>query len=148
MKSFRSMLVVLILFVVAACHVGPQIDKTDIARQPHGANVLVAVTREGERKTMKHRGELLEVRNDGLVIAAVIEPDSKLRVVMVPWKIIFRAEATELPGIETRQSYRERQRHATREKLRNVSRYPQGLPPEIMDELLASYGQTALGSVE
>lgn len=148
MMSIKSRLAIGILPLVAACHVGPQIDETDFARQPHGAAVLVAVTREGERKTVKHRGELLEVRDDGLVIAAITETDDKPRVVMIPWETVERAKATELPGIETRQSYRERQRAATREKLRNVSRYPQGLPPDIMDELLVSYGQTTIESVE
>jgi len=148
MKSFNLTTVIAILSSTAACHVGPQIENKDIARQPYGANVLVAVAREGKSKTMKHRGELLEVRDDGLVIAAVTETDGKPRVVMIPWALIDRAKATDLPGIETRQSYRERQRADTREKLRNVSRYPQGLPPEIMDKLLASYGQATIESVE
>ena len=84
-------------------------------------------------------GELIEVRDNGLVILS--RPDGKL--LFVPY------EATRASTIEqTDQRYEIKNGRQPPqdvcEHLRLISRFPQGLTPELLQQLLAMYQQTEL----
>ncbi len=134
--------------LVAACHVGPQIDQSGLGRQPQGAKVDVELTTKTKSKRVERRGELLEVRDDGLVILGRQDADNGPRVVLIPWQMIYRASASDLPGIAVRASQGDSQRQASTEELRNVSRFPQGLSAELMSQLLGRYGQSTLEAIQ
>ena len=146
MSRVRHTVLVSALLALAACHVGPQGEQTDIGRQPYGAMIDVEIGARGEKT--RRQGELLEVRDDGLVILMDTEADAAERMALIPWARIKRASASELPGIAVRTSQGDSQRKASIEKLRNVSRFPQGLTPDLANQLLAHYGQTTLDTIE
>ncbi len=84
-------------------------------------------------------GELIEVRDNGLVILS--RPDGKL--LFVPYA------ATRASTIEqTDQRYEIKNGRQpppdVHEHLRLISRFPQGLTPELLQQLLAMYQQTEL----
>lgn len=134
--------------LVAACHVGPQIDQTNLGRQPQGANVVVELTTKIKSKRVEHSGELLEVGDDALVLLSQKNAQNASRIVLIPWRKIHRASTSELPGIAVRTSQGASRRQASTEELRIVSRFPQGLSPQLMSQLLARYGQSTPEAVE
>lgn len=148
MTWFRSLSFVVSLALAGACHVGPQIAETSAARLPQGASVLVELTRKVEGERVERSGELLEIRDDGVVFAGRSEANNQEQIIFAPWKIVYRVRATELPNIAMRQSQSSEAKNKSMEKLRIVSRYPQTLPPELMKKLLANYGQTTFDAVE
>ncbi len=148
MSTSKLLMVALAATWLSACHVGPQIDDTNLGRQPHGASVVVELAEKANAKRIEHRGELLDVRDDGLVVLASEASEAGPRIVLIPWSKIHRASASDLSGIAVRTSQGDNQRNASIEELRNVSRFPQGLSPELIERLLIRYGQTALDSIE
>ena len=148
MSTSKLLMVALAATWLSACHVGPQIDETDLGRQPHGASVVVELAEKAKAKRIEHRGELLDVRDDGLVVLVSEVSEAGPRIVLIPWSKIHRASASELSGIAVRTSQGGNQRKASIEELRNVSRFPQGLSPELIERLLTRYGQTALDTIE
>lgn len=136
--------------MLAACHVGPQVDEagSDLGRQPQGAYVTVAMNRKVDGQRTEHQGELLVVRDDGLVILTPkIEPNDS-SVVLIPWSTIYRARANERPKYSVLTSKGDSQLAASIDKLRLLSRFPQGLSVELTEQLLAHYDQAALGTLE
>lgn len=136
------------LLLLASCHVGPQIAESDLGQQPHGANLLVELKEKTGSKRIEYRGELLDVRDDGLVVAVDDDADNGIRVALIPWGRIYRASTTDPSGISVRTSWRESYREASTAELRNVSRFPQGLSPELTSRLLSHYGQSTLDTIE
>ncbi|MGI9233969.1 MAG: hypothetical protein ACR2RD_10100 [Woeseiaceae bacterium] len=136
------------VMLLASCHVGPQIEQSDLGRHPQGASILVKLPKTPGSKKIEYRGELLDVRDDGLVIVVEDDTDEGIRVVLIPWGKIDRVRPTDLPGIEVRASQGKRMRAASTEELRNVSRFPQGLSPELTTNLLRHYGQSTLETIE
>ena len=61
---FTSLLLSLAL---AGCHVGPQIENFEQARRPEGITTIIAL-RGGVVERERVEGELLEVREDGLLL--------------------------------------------------------------------------------
>jgi len=148
MSVWRTLAVFLAALAVAACHVGPQVNKSDLGVSAYGANVDVELTRKVRAKRVEYNGELLEVRDDGLLILTHEEVDTDPRIALIPWSTIYRAGTSDLPGIAVRMSQGDSQRKASTDKLRNVSRYPQGLSPGLTDRLLARYGQSNPDTLE
>lgn len=148
MSAWRTLAVFLAAPALAACHVGPQVDKSDLGVSAYGANVDVELSRKAGAKRVEHNGELLEVRDDGLLILTHEEADIDPRIALIPWSTIHRAGTSDLPGIAVRMSQGDSQRKASTDKLRNVSRYPQGLSPELTGRLLARYGQSKPDTLE
>ena len=142
------MFAALVVAVLAACHVGPQIDQKNIGRQPQGASVVVELTEKAQSKRIEHSGELLEVRDDGLVVLTEKDAQNDSRIILIPWGKVYRARASDLPGIAVRTSQGDSQRRASTDELRNVSRFPQGLSPELTDQLLTRYGQPTVDTVD
>ena len=148
MSALRVFLFALAGTLLAACHVGPQIDESNIGRLPQGVDVIVELTRIVEGPRGEYQGELLEVREDGLVVLTREDAQSASRIMLIPWNRVFRAEATNLSGVKLRESYSGKRRKKSIETLRNTSRFPQGLSAELTGQLLAHYGQTALGTLD
>lgn len=148
MKHFRLPIYTAILALLSACHVGPRIDQIHAARLPAGAYVLIEIAQSGTQKKQKYEGELLEVRDDGLVVALRSDSIHDTHIAFVPWNIVYKVKASTLPGIQSTTPHGERRRKIAIKEFRIVSRYPQGLSPELLDRLLASFDQKAMDIIE
>ncbi len=149
MKGFRLQIYIAILALLSACgHVGPRIDHIHAARMPAGAYVLIEIAQSGTQKKQRYDGELLEVRDDGLVVALRTESIRDKHIAFVPWNIVYRVKATTLPGMQSTRPHGEKRREIAIKEFRIVSRYPQGLSPELLDRLLASFDQKAMDIIE
>ncbi len=133
MKILIAAAAIAMLFL-PACKVGKSAKDLPIATLPGGAPVTVAL--EG----MRVNAELIAVRDDGVVLT-------------LRQKLTFFPFAS-LGGLAVEQmqdSYRlspgERPVPEKRERLRLISRFPQGLTPEIERLLLAQMGQSAIETV-
>ena len=148
MRRFRLQIYTAILALLSACHVGPQIDQIHAARLPAGASVLIEIARSGTQKKQEYAGELLEVRDDGLVVALRSDTIRDTHIAFVSWNIVYRVKATTLPGIQSTTPQTEMRRENAIKEFRIVSRYPQGLSPELLNRLLASFDQKAMDIIE
>jgi len=148
MMRFKATALIAVAVLIGACHVGPQLDQTGIGRQPHGANVTVETTRNNNKKRTEHDGELVDVRDDGLLIAVRTDENDDPRVAFVPWNVIYSAKANDWSGFAMRRSQGDTQRAESIEKLRTISRFPQGLSAGLLGQLLAYYGQTTVDTID
>lgn len=111
-----------------ACHLGGRVDGFAPATQPAGVAVTLWL-----RGGAMGQGELLAVQDTALVVLA------QDTVTLVPYRVLAAGrfsqvgELTETPLTMDFAG-----------KLRLVSRFPQGLTPEMLTRLLAAYGQSTL----
>jgi hypothetical protein len=136
--------VLLLASSLPACHVGIGVDRFAPAQRPEG--IAATLWLDG-RRTLA--GELLEASDAGLLLLSDRGPQAdggrppaegappKARVVSVPYAAIRKATFAQL-FFEARGAW-----HPRRETLRRVSRFPQGLTPELRERLLAAHGQAA-----
>jgi hypothetical protein len=96
-----------------------------------------SVTMRVETSQAKLSGELIEVRDAGIVLLA----DQKLR--LLPYTEILSSEADQTSSHYSI-SNRTVPKPDVQAHLRLLSRFPQGLTPELMRQLLDVYGQTEL----
>ena len=82
-------------------------------------------------------GELIEVRDSGIVVLA----DRKLR--LLPYTVILSSEVDRTPS-RYAISHQTVPKPNVQVHLRLLSRFPQGLTPELMQQLLEAFGQTEL----
>ena len=85
----------------------------------------------------KLTGELIEVRDSGIVVLA----DQKLR--LLPYTAILSSEVDQTSS-HYAISKRTVPKPDVQAYLRLLSRFPQGLTPELMRQLLDAHGQTEL----
>ncbi|HKP49539.1 MAG TPA: hypothetical protein VJU17_05945, partial [Gemmatimonadales bacterium] len=120
--------IMLALLALPACQIGTHARNYAPATGPAGATVNLQLMDKS-----KTSGELLAVESDGFLLlqAGVLTriPLSRIRSGTAP-KVTFDAR---LGG-------------NTRERLRLVSRYPQGVSPELEGQLLRAYGQSDVRS--
>lgn len=120
----------LVLLAVTACHVGPSLDKFEPAHQPDGVRVRLNL---GHRRSVT--GELLALQDTALVVR-----DSG--ITLVPLRLVNSGSA---PGRGTAVDWVGGQLTGrTRERLRLMSRFPQGVTPGQLAALLAAYGVDSL----
>ena|GEM_PF-1071402 len=109
---------------------GESLDKFPLARVPGGARCAIQ---------MPYRvlvGELIAVQDDGIVLLR-----EKLR--FVRYEYIVALEFGE--GLPQYKVKRQRTlKPDVLERIRYLSRFPQGLSPELLQKLLQAYGQNAL----
>lgn len=118
------------LLLLAACMVGTSGRSYAPARGPAGATVTLEL--QGKRVVV---GELLAVEDTTLL---VLQQEQLIRVA------IATIESGKAPKI----SFAGRSMSAaTHERLRLVSRYPQGVSAELEARLLQAYGATSVGRV-
>ena len=130
--------------LVCACRVGPQISEFPAARQPQGANLEIVVRGE-ENRLFRNEGELIDVRDAGLLIE--LEREDSRHLVLVAWSEIDRLDATELDGFFTRYADSANRRDDIKAEYRLISRFPQGLSDDLLARLLAAYRQEAPGNL-
>lgn len=128
MHSRRALLCLGVLALqVAGCSMGPKVADWAPAAQAQGANISLDL-----RGGQKVYGELLAVDSTQFLVR---EPG---RIVRVSFDAVgsgesFRTQIVAgVPGRELRR------------QLRLMSRYPQGVSPELEHELLLAYGQDAV----
>lgn len=129
MPGFRRFVLIPALCSVACFHIGPSAEKFPLASVPNGVTVNVQTTSQSAA------GELLAVRDDGLVI------QRGPRLAFAPYANLVAAKVAELsdysigagaPGLEQRT------------RLNAVSRYPQGIGAALQQKLLSRAGQTEM----
>ena len=133
---------------LSACHVGPQIKDLELANNPEGATVEVQVLPAAGRDKLKFEGELLEIRDDGIVFSGTSADDAADEVIFVAWNRAARVRATEFGGYRAEIGRSLEWSAETKERFRLISRFPQGISPEIMDGLLAAHRQEELRRFE
>ena len=126
----------LAIISLSACHLGPQIKDLDLANNPEGATVKVQVLPAEGRHKLEFDGELLEIRDDGIVAADGVD-----EIVFVAWGRATRVRATEFGGYRAEIGRSLEWSDETKERFRLISRFPQGISPEIMEGLLAAHRQ-------
>jgi len=124
----RRVAAVLAVLSVVACSYGPKVTRFDPAIGPRGVSTTFAT---GSRE--QHSGELLEVRETGLLIG------TEKSILFVPYEALQSASFKDmglklgggrLPSVQQRDT------------LRLVSRFPQGLSPPLLQQLLEGRGQS------
>lgn len=133
---------------MSACHVGPQIKDLDLAHNPEGATVEVQVLASEGRDKLKFEGELLEIRNDGIIFSGAAANDSADEVIFVAWSRAARVKATQFGGYSAAIGRSLEWNSETKERFRLISRFPQGISPEMMDSLLVAHRQEQLRRFE
>jgi hypothetical protein len=128
----------------SACAIGMHTDKFKPARGPHGVRSTVT-TPNGV-----FTGELIELRDTAVVLLAELgppaAPDTK-RLRLIPFSSIARAEFEQL-GSGVRLANGRPPSPRARERLRLLSRFPDGLSPAVEGDLLKAYGQDAFAGVD
>ena len=149
----------LVSLAIAGCHVGPQIENFEQARRPEGITTMVEL-RDGIAEREHVEGELLEVREDGLLLnTRKVGADGavKRRIVFVPFtamedvgleelklSVLHESDPWNEEDIGTGVDERLRSRERDRETLRLLSRFPQGLSRPLLEELLAAQDQSTV----
>lgn len=118
--------VTLVTLALAGCSVGPRVEKFRPAQEPAGVETELRLA----NRTIA--GELLALENAGLLVL------SERRVVRVPYRAIQRGSFGQLGLFMTKGVAPPADK---RERLRLVSRFPQGLSEDLLRDLLAAYGQ-------
>ena len=123
----------LILFcsLAAGCNFGMTAKKYPPAQQPNGV-VMQVTTAKGQWS-----GELIEVRETGIVLLA----GGKLRLLPYTEIVSSNVEKTDPSHAISKGAIPNNQ---VREHLRLLSRFPQGLSPELLQQLLSAYNQVDL----
>jgi len=125
----RRTAIIALSALALACHIGPRADDIEVAHSPGGARARITA-----RTGTIVDGELLAVADTGLIILwsrqVSYMPYAQTSTVTAP-----RIELSVATGPPSR---------ADRERLRLMSRFPQGLTPEIEARLLAALHQRAV----
>jgi hypothetical protein len=117
-----------LLASIAACTLGPTIREFEPAHRAAGTPTSVRTS------DARIDGELLAVSDSGVVLLA------RDGVTIISYAVIRRGAAKGLPvdfGLGDAPD------GDTRRMLRDLSRYPQGITPELLQKLLAAYRQEA-----
>ena len=139
--------IVTLLFLhgVAACTVGVEVQEFRPAQGPAGIHSTAILQRRlvpGDELT----GELLAVGADGLVLMLdrpLATADGNVSLVRVPLWMLRRIKLEQMGNFLIESEGRERDEQKL-DRLRLVSRYPQGLTERIEAEVLARIGQDAV----
>ena len=119
---------VIALMSLAGCSVGTSVKNYAPAKSPAGATVKLELT--GNREM---GGELLAVQDSSLLVRS----DNQLIRVHLPLIQSGKVPKLTFTGAELNGGQ-------VREHLRLLSRYPQGVSPELESRLLEAYGQAAV----
>ena len=133
---------------LTACHVGPQVKDLDLANNPEGATIEVQVLPADGQDKLKFEGELLEIRDDGIVFSGASDAEADDELILVVWSRATRVRAIEFGGYRAEVGRSLEWNAETKERFRLISRFPQGISPEIMDGLLAAHRQEGLRRFE
>ena len=124
-----SILALALLAPIAACTIGPSIREFEQAHRAAGAPVTVRTSRG------RIDGELLAASDSGVVVLA------RDGITAVSYRVMRNGVAR---GLRTDFGMGDAPDPDTRLTLRDLSRYPQGISPELLQKLLAAYRQASL----
>lgn len=135
-------IVALLLTLLSGCHGGPQIENFVPARTPDGLMIDIALP--SKLVPGNHlAGELLDVREDGLLVLrepATAGPAGSGTVSLVPYASIRTVRAHDLPSLRVNCHGHPPKQEAVGQ-LKLMSRFPQGVSPELLASLLAAHSQ-------
>ena len=133
MTASRRALPLGLALVTLSCVFGPSVARYDPAHSPRGVTAIIT-TRGGHGLT----GELIEVRDAGLIVV------NGTTIALVAYAAIESAAFAQTPLSLANGRAPDA---ASREKLRLRSRFPQGLSPALLRQLLDAHGQSELMQV-
>lgn len=110
-----------------ACQLGGKVDRFAPAKQSQGVAAEFWLRAGGTGK-----GELLAVQDTAFV---VLDQDT---VTLLPYRVLHVARFSQVGDFDLPPAT------DVMRRLRLVSRFPQGLSPDLLARLLAAYGQTTL----
>ncbi len=120
--------------LLTSCRIGPTVETYTAARNPEG--VRIDARTRGEHI----RGEVIEVRGDtALVVLAAGQ------LILVPWELMRNVRITGLALIPMAGKWVAPEHRAA---VTRLSRFPQGMTPEIRAQFLAHLGQSEIRVVE
>ncbi len=131
----KQTLLLLVGIATAACSYGTRIAAFRPAQTPYGVSASINTAQT------QLSGELIEVRDAGLVLLTVAS--NKLR--LVPYAAV-RSSRFEQVGSRIKDG--RAPDTVTRERLRLVSRFPQGMSPQVLETMLKASGQTELLGIQ
>jgi hypothetical protein len=126
----RHVMTAICLLLIAGCMVGGNVKKYQPAQGPAGATVELRMV---DKSFI--RGELLAIEDSSLVVLR----DSVLNRVALSSVKEGRAPSLSFAGSRLSSTQRDR--------LRLISRFPQGISAELEPRLLSAYGQSSIQSV-
>lgn len=123
----RALLTVSLFVFAAGCVFGPSVRQVQRDLSPAGTHAEITL------RTVRIEGELLALHDDGLLLL------NRTVLTLVPFTSIMlgRFEWSRAPQIVNGQPPSAGQS----EKIRLLSRYPQGVDEDLMNRLLVIYGQ-------
>lgn len=146
MSALRRLWPVAWLLLAGCSHdVGPKLEEFRPAQLPAGINLSLNLQR-GYVPGNKLEGELLATTGDGVVMllhAPMQVSDGRFRFFEVHFPMM-RSMTVEQIGKSSIRSEGKAIDDARLERLRLLSRYPQGLSVELQAALLASYGESRI----
>jgi hypothetical protein len=144
MKTASRLLIPLGL-LIGACSTGIEVADFKPAQGPEGVRMEIKLNGD-VIEGGKVAGELLAVRADGVLLNVVGYRDNAKdvsRVVLVPYWMMNTARLEQM-GRARVESQGEEMNEVHLNRLRLVSRFPQGLSDELLTELMNSLGQEKL----
>lgn len=141
MRTAHSLLLLLVLSI-AGCSVGVKVEDFEPAQGPHGVQMELKLNGnviDGN----KISGELLAVREDGVLLNVIDHPDypnATGRIVLIPFWMMNTAELEQMGRVKVASQGKEMD-EVYLNRLRLVARFPQGLSDELLAVLLAELGQ-------
>jgi hypothetical protein len=145
----RRIAIVLLAEIAGGCVHGMTREKFRPAQDPHGIETRITTS------AAEFAGELIEIRAAGLVLlsdhvtslprSGTTTAEQKLR--LIPYGAIRSSRFEQLDsGLYITDGRTPPDKN--RERLRLVSRFPQGLSSEVLSQLLKEYGQTELAGIQ
>ena len=132
----------LLFLAMAGCSTSVEVKDFKPAQGPQGVQMELSLNGnviDGDEIA----GELLAVRDDGVLLSVVDYPDSvsaKNTVVLIPFWMMDTAKLEQMGSAKV-QSEGEESNEIYLARLRLVSRFPQGLSDDLLTELLTELGQ-------
>lgn len=140
------MLALTACLAVSACRVGTMPKDIDWVNAPDGARIALRVNGESQDRV----GELLAVDDESVVMRSleVVEGVELRRpkLTRVNWSRVYAIDVDQL-GSSYDVMRGQRVTDGTRRKLTLISRFPQGLSPELLARLLAANKQLAVEEI-
>jgi hypothetical protein len=124
----RHVAAVVAVLSTVACAYGPTIASFEPATGPRGVTTTL-IAASGEVR----EGELLEVRETGLLLAG------EKAIYFIPYEAL---QSATFKGMRLKAGGRRAPSEEQRGTLRLVSRFPQGLSPPLLQQLLEAHGQS------
>lgn len=125
-----AILLAISLVSTSACTFGKNAARLPLAQQPFGASMKITTT-----TSAAYSGELLEIGDDGLTMRQM-----QGKIMFVPFTVLRDFSVNDL-GSRYSSNRSGKPAPEMLQRLKAVSHFPQGIPPEIRQRLLAQTQQ-------